>query len=276
MEPEAPPRICKYFLKGTCRFGAECKFSHDVRIEPRRRHHQTRRRGKNTESFEPSTRPADMRVLMEVGYGARQTRLQLQTQDVGVVSGLFCHPEDMSIYVNLLREMETCGIAPDRLWKPWHGGTHLIADDRVRNEGGYFYRDACLTFQNIIRRLEEYFNMDVKATRFNWYRHSSEWKPFHRDLYAYMDEEKAKVQNFTVGVSFGMTRDIAFEDALEPQGHRRVISFPLTNGTTYFFTRDINAHWRHGVPQVTGHTDMDHGRISIIAWGSVRQSEAVA
>ena len=32
--------------------------------------------------------------------------------------------------------------------------------------------------------MTEYFKMDVKATRFNWYRNSSEWKPFHHDAAA--------------------------------------------------------------------------------------------
>ena len=57
-----------------------------------------------------------------------------------------------------------------------------------------------------------YFDMDVKATRLNWYRDSTEWKPFHHDAAA-MKEKFARTQNFTLGVSFGAERDAAFEHA---------------------------------------------------------------
>ena len=40
-----------------------------------------------------------------------------------------------------------------------------------------------------------YFDMDVNATRLNWYRDSSEWKPFHNDAAA-MKEIFARTQNF--------------------------------------------------------------------------------
>ena len=44
------------------------------------------------------------------------------------------------------------------------------------------------------------------------YRDSTEWKPFHHDAAA-MKADKARTQNFTVAVSFGMERDAAFEHA---------------------------------------------------------------
>ena len=52
----------------------------------------------------------------------------------------------------------------------------------------------------------------LQATRLNWYRDSTEWKPFHHDAAA-VKPDKAKTQNFTVAVSFGMERDAAFEHA---------------------------------------------------------------
>ena len=60
--------------------------------------------------------------------------------------------------------------------------------------------------------MASYFDMDVKATRLNWYRDSSEWKPFHHDAAA-MKEKFARSQNFTLAVSFGAERDAAFEHA---------------------------------------------------------------
>ena len=70
--------------------------------------------------------------------------------------------------------------------------------------------------------------MDIKATRFNWYRNAEEWKPFHRDAAA-VDPKKAAKQNFTVGVSFGATRDIAFQEV----STGKVVTIPMINGQTY-------------------------------------------
>ena len=50
-----------------------------------------------------------------------------------------------------------------------------------------------------------------QATRFNWYRNTSEWKPFHHDAAA-MKPDKARTQNFTVAVSFGCERWILASD----------------------------------------------------------------
>ena len=37
------------------------------------------------------------------------------------------------------------------------------------------------SFQRVVDQMATYFNMDIKATRFNWYRDSREWKPYHHD-----------------------------------------------------------------------------------------------
>jgi hypothetical protein len=73
----------------------------------------------------------------------------------------------------------------------------------------------------------------------------------------------AKTQNFTVGVSFGMERDAAFEHAQT----KTVISMPQPNGTVYTFGKDVNILWRHGILQKPPEEYSDQGRISIIAWG---------
>ena len=62
------------------------------------------------------------------------------------------------------------------------------------------------------RFLFSFSTFPPKATRLNWYRDSNEWKPFHHDAAA-VKPDKAKTQNFTVAVSFGMERDAAFEHA---------------------------------------------------------------
>lgn len=254
------PNVCYYFWKnGSCKWGNQCRHKHlpgrqQIR-QPRpenKRHHP-----KNTESFTPSHTPADMRVLVE----ARQmkTQLKFQTQDVVVIPDLFSEPD---IYDRLVHEVEHCGIPIERLFKLWHGDTHVIADDKTN------WKAKCPTFQLVIDRITDYFGMNVQATRFNWFRSTEEWKPFHHDAAA-VKPEKARTQNFTVGVSFGYPRDIAFEENVS----RKVVSIPLPSGTTYAFTRDINVNWKHGVPQLPPNEHKPEGRISIIAWGWVEQDE---
>ena len=154
--------------------------------------------------------------------------------------------------------MKNSGVNPDELWKLWHGDTHLIADDKKD------WKKMCPTFNLVIGKIMDYFNMDIKATRFNWYRNSQEWKPFHHDAAA-IKPDKAKVQNLTVGVSFGAEREAAFQHAKT----RNVISFPLPYGSIYVFSKDVNIEWRHGILQLPPEKQHGQGRISIIAWGAV-------
>jgi len=219
-------------------------------------------RPKNTETFDPNYSPADMRILFEISRDTdtmRQRRV-VQSKDVVVVPDLFCKEDDLSIHDRLLEEMENCGIDSDKLWKLWHGDSHMIADDSTK------FKEKCPTFMSILDKIREYFGMDIKATRFNLYRDDKDWKPYHFDASA-IKPEKSKIQNITVGVSFGRTRDIAFEDSLETKGHRRIISLPMPNGYTYAFCKDINVNWRHGVPPISQDKQTNKSRISIIAWG---------
>lgn len=49
------------------------------------------------------------------------------------------------------------------MWKLWHGDNHLIADDKIT------WKKDCPTFNMIIDAIRDYFKMDIKATRLNWY-----------------------------------------------------------------------------------------------------------
>lgn len=49
----------------------------------------------------------------------------------------------------------------ERLLKLWHGDTHLIADDHTA------WKKNAPTFAMVHERLRTFFNMDIKATRFN-------------------------------------------------------------------------------------------------------------
>ena len=71
--------------------------------------------------------------------------------------------------------------------------------------------------------------------RFNWYRDSSDWKPFHNDSAAY-NPQRAKQQNITVGVSFGAERELSF---LHGTNASRVY-FPQCNGAPHARTPASN------------------------------------
>ena len=68
----------------------------------------------------------------------------MTSRDVCVVNDLFCMQNDLSIYNLLLKEIESCGIDHEKLFKLWHGntrgdpGTHLIVRDC--NQTGIYER----------------------------------------------------------------------------------------------------------------------------------------
>ena len=229
------------------------------RRESEKNGRQLARPKKNTENFSPCYDAPEMRILC-AAPGREQYTRDISSRDVLIVSDLFGDETDMSIYNHLLTELSESGVPQQQLWQSWHGDSHLIADDKRR------WKDASPTFQMVMERIKFYFNMDVKATRLNWYRDDSEWKPFHHDAAA-IKPDKAKTQNFTVAVSFGAERDAAFEHA----GTKTVISMPQPNGTIYTFGKDVNILWRHGILQVPPERQTQQGRISIIAWGWIPQ-----
>jgi hypothetical protein len=204
-------------------------------------------------------RPVDMRIVYDIGNYSCKFSTKLTTRDVLLAPAVFSDFKTGEIYDRLVTEIRNCGIPQDRLLKLWHGndkieGTHLIVDDKTR------WKERCPTFGLVINRLRSFFGIDVKATRFNWYTDTSQWKPFHHDAAA-VKVDKAATQNFTVAVSFGATRDAAFEHATT----KTVVSIPLQDGCIYAFTNDTNIVWRHGILQ--DNPVRDEGRISVIAWG---------
>ena len=51
------------------------------------------------------------------------------------------------------------------------------------------------------------------------------------------------------------------------------MSFPLHNGNVFSFGREVNVNWKHGIPQIPPEKHHSNGRISIIVWGYIKQSE---
>jgi hypothetical protein len=184
---------------------------------------------------------------------------------VTYVPNFFCAEADESAHATLLEEVSAAGSS--EMWIPWHEKSHFIANDRDRH--GKWKQDSPM-FTAVVEKIAAYFQMDVKATRFNLYREEEEWKPYHHDAAA-VKKDKARTQNCTIAVSFGATRDVAFEHAKTGT----TVFLPQTNGSCYAFGHDVNVEWRHGVPQVPEGLRRAEGekcaRVSIIAWGWVDQ-----
>ena len=253
---------CNYFLSGGCDV-YDCQMSHQYtirRFDNERSNERSNERKemkgkerkrlgkKNTESFVPSNEPSDMTVKLFNKDTAYNTR------DVILCQNLFSDMGD--VYSLLLKEVNQATDS-SKLWKLWHGDSHYIADDKQS------FKEKSPLFTEIIRRISSYFNMDIKATRLNWYQDEKEWKPYHFDAAA-VDENKAKTQNFTIGVSFGDTREVSFQH----DKTRSTVNFVLEDGMTYGFGSQVNIEWRHGIPLVK-QGEYKRGRISIIAWGWV-------
>ena len=185
----------------------------------------------------------------------------ITVRDVIYCPSVFNQKEDADLYDRLVKEVENNKVSQERLLKSWHGDSHWIADDTTG------WKKTCPAFNSVVERVASYFKMDVKATRFNWYTDTSEWKPFHHDAAA-MKPQYAKTQNFTAAVSFGATRDAAFQHA---KSKDVVVSFPQPDGAVYCFARDTNILWRHGILQEE--QIRQEGRISVILWGWVDQEE---
>ena len=213
-------------------------------------------KARNTESWDPAStfvRP-EMRVV--VGPKTRVFNKPLKHDDVVVVPEFFCAEDDWSMYYQLVEEMRALQQEGQKNaeWIPWAEGCHLIS----KNPSG------CSTYEKVVKRTAEYFGIKEgsQATRFNWYRDSSDWKPFHNDSAAY-NPQRAKQQNITVGVSFGAERELAF---LHGTSKQRVY-FPQCNGMLFAFGRDVNIKWQHGVNALPKEMHNGKGRVSIILWG---------
>lgn len=67
------------------------------------------------------------------------------------------------------------------------------------------------TFTSIVERISVYFDLEVFATRLNFYADNSSWKPFHHDSHAYAAGHGGGAkEDFTVGLSLGATRALVF------------------------------------------------------------------
>lgn len=115
------------------------------------------------------------------------------------------------------------------------------------------------TFNQIVQKLAEHFNVTIVQTRVNYYRDGKDFKPFHHDSHAYNGSEQIR-EDFTMGVSFGTSRQLDFKH--EKSGC--VFSFPQNNGDVFAFDSNVNKLFLHGVPKAP---TVEGDRISCICWG---------
>lgn len=136
----------------------------------------TRGNGRNTESFDPASTLVRPDLRIHVGSNTTKTfDRPLKHDDVVIVPELFGPQDDWSLYYKLVQEMRALqeSGAKGTEWISWHEGAHLICKNPKGSQ----------TFNVVIDRLCDYFNIKKQSigTRFNWYKDSSDWKPFHHD-----------------------------------------------------------------------------------------------
>jgi hypothetical protein len=208
--------------------------------------------GKGSQVCHDIARPS-MRILTV--QPSQRYEQPVRHDDVIIVPNFACDESDWSIYYKLLEEMRQSQANGDRKaeWVSWHEGAHLLSQNPTGSP----------TFQRVLDRMADYFWCAAgnRGNRFNWYVDDSDWKPFHHDSAAF-NEQRARQQNCTIGISFGAPRELAFRHAKTGE----LIYFPQKNGMLFFFGRDANIVWQHGINAVPKPEQEGKGRISIILW----------
>jgi hypothetical protein len=114
------------------------------------------------------------------------------------------------------------------------------------------------TFNNIVKCLEKYFNIQVLATRLNYYT-QNDYKPLHHDSHAYTNGLK---EDITIGLSLGDSRSLSFKHVESDN----IFYFPQNNGDVFSFDHLTNIKFMHGVPKLKD-IKIENKRFSVILWG---------
>lgn len=171
------------------------------------------------------------------------------------LDGLICKAEDFSLMEALAEELTRAAKTRNE-----DGGGIVSWSKHLKHENPQFSP----TFLKVIKLFETYFDMDIFATRLNFYRNGADWKPFHHDSHAY-GEGRVK-EDFTVGASLGASRALAWRHTKDTTSDGE-FAFPQRNGDVFAFDSVVNDSFKHGVPR--GRTSCGP-RFSIIAWGRRR------
>jgi hypothetical protein len=114
-----------------------------------------------------------------------------------------------------------------------------------------------IIFNKIIDCLAKYFNVQVLATRINYYT-ENDYKPFHHDSHAYTDGLK---EDITIGLSLGDPRTLIFKHVETDN----IFYFPQNNGDVFTFDYLTNIKFQHGIKKIS--PTKKSNRFSIIIWG---------
>lgn len=112
-------------------------------------------------------------------------------------------------------------------------------------------------FNLLVNKLAAYFNINVLATRLNYYT-ENDYKPFHHDSHAFSNGLK---EDITIGLSIGDTRSLNFKHV--ETGN--IFYFPQYNGDVFCFDHKTNIKFQHGIAPVKVKNKSE--RFSIIMWG---------
>ncbi|GAB5036095.1 oxoglutarate iron-dependent oxygenase [Nannochloropsis oceanica] len=200
-----------------------------------------------------------VREMMKDSWIA-QTNAQLLTDIIPALEGgciylpgFLCAANDFSILKGLTRDLQYCPASKE-------GGGFVTWSQHLKFENPGFSP----TFQQLLARLDAYFDVEILATRLNFYRDGSDFKPFHHDSHAY--GTNGKKEDFTMGASFGSTRKLAFRHEVSGQ----TFTIAQANGDIFAFDSEVNRAFTHGVPKIKGGAEKAGPRFSIIAWGRRR------
>ncbi|EPY37505.1 hypothetical protein AGDE_06429 [Angomonas deanei] len=169
------------------------------------------------------------------------------------IRNFVCEEDNLALYKKLKQELvESTGAAMTGAGGLIEWSKHQVFDNPT---------DISATFNDIVDMLADYFDVEVYASRLNYYRDGSQWKPQHHDSHAYGG--RSLREDFTVGITLGSNRKLLFIH----EASKHEFNFPQTNGDCFAFTGEVNRLFTHGVPRV--HTPIGD-RFSIIAWGRRR------
>jgi len=160
----------------------------------------------------------------------------------------FCDKNDFMIFESLKKELDMSHVIN---WSKHH---------KFENP------QISKTFNNIIDAMAMHFNVKIIQTRLNYYKDYTSYKPLHKDSHSYYTDENGNTlkENFTMGASFGFTRELEFMH----EESKTKFSFPQNNGDIFAFNSQINDKFLHGVPKIQKNPHKHiSDRISIIAWG---------
>lgn len=174
-----------------------------------------------------------------------------------------CERTNLDVMQRLAKELEQASTTTEAGKEMEGAGNAIVWSQHTKIEDPTFSD----IFNGIVQQLGDYFEVDVFATRLNFYRDGKDWKPFHKDSHAF--GSNGVKEDFTMGASFGAPRELAFLH--EASGIQ--FSFPQKNGDVFAFDSEVNARFKHGIPKLTraSASASDGPRFSIIAWGRRRR-----